>query len=100
MKEWGIDQEISTGGMLPPAQAAKSSATARKVYLLQRKKGKLGAGLGKTTGWIHRTVMKKRGVEEVSGCKVRVCGMGGTNVTARGVKRAAPADTQAHQPAI
>ena len=69
LKEWGIDTDITTGGMLPAAQVAKASATARKVYLLQRKKGKLGAGLGKTTGWIHRTVMKKRGVEELSGCK-------------------------------
>ena len=36
---------------------------ARKVYLLQRKKTKVGAGLGKTTGWIHRTTLKKNNVE-------------------------------------
>jgi 2,4-dienoyl-CoA reductase (NADPH2) len=47
---------------MPPAGAA------RKVYLLQRKAGKVGAGLGKTTGWIHRTTLKKRAVEELSGC--------------------------------
>ena len=35
---------------------------ARRVYLLQRKAGKLGATLGKTTGWIHRTALKHRGV--------------------------------------
>ena len=34
----------------------------RRVYLLQRKAGKLGADLGKTTGWIHRTALKHRGV--------------------------------------
>jgi 2,4-dienoyl-CoA reductase (NADPH2) len=40
----------------------------RKIYLLQRKTGKLGEGLGKTTGWVHRTTMKKRGVIEMDGC--------------------------------
>jgi 2,4-dienoyl-CoA reductase (NADPH2) len=34
----------------------------RKVYLLQRKAAKLGASLGKTTGWIHRTALKHRSV--------------------------------------
>ena len=79
LREWGIDQNVEHGGVLPPTATTKSTSTsttstststsARKVYLLQRKKGKIGAGLGKTTGWIHRTVMKKRGVEEMSGCK-------------------------------
>jgi 2,4-dienoyl-CoA reductase (NADPH2) len=35
----------------------------RKVYLLQRKTSKVGDGLGKTTGWIHRTSLKNRGVK-------------------------------------
>ena len=73
LKDWGIDQSIEHGGVYttpPPTKSTSPSPTsARKVYLLQRKKGKIGAGLGKTTGWIHRTVMKKRGVEEISGCK-------------------------------
>ena len=76
LKYWGIDQSVAHGGVFPPSITSKSTSTstptptaARKVYLLQRKKGKIGAGLGKTTGWIHRTVMKKRGVEEISGCK-------------------------------
>jgi 2,4-dienoyl-CoA reductase (NADPH2) len=37
------------------------------VTLLQRKETKVGAGLGKTTGWIHRTELKKRGVRMVPG---------------------------------
>ncbi len=41
--------------------------TNREIYLLQRKKGKLGAGLGKTTGWIHRVSLKKGGVNTISG---------------------------------
>ena len=34
----------------------------RRVYLLQRKAARLGATLGKTTGWIHRAALKARGV--------------------------------------
>ena len=77
LKDWGIDTDIKTGGVFPrekkdrpdkaadrskakdPSVAAKMPSedqAARKVYLLQRKKGKIGAGLGKTTGWIHRMV--------------------------------------------
>ena len=40
---------------------------AREVVLLQRKKGKLGAGLGKTTGWIHRASLKMKQVEMIDG---------------------------------
>lgn len=41
----------------------------REIYLLQRRKGKLGAGLGKTTGWIHRVSLKKGGVNAISGVR-------------------------------
>ena len=69
LKDWGIDTSISHGGLLPPSPSVTPPAgAARKVYLLQRKAGKVGAGLGKTTGWIHRTTLKKRAVEELSGC--------------------------------
>ncbi len=44
------------------AAAAAASSSPRRVYLLQRKAGKPGATLGKTTGWIHRTALKTRGV--------------------------------------
>lgn len=58
-EEWGIDRTmVSRGGLLPQRQVASP----RRVYLLQRKAGKLGAGLGKTTGWIHRTALKHRAV--------------------------------------
>ncbi len=40
---------------------------AREIYLLQRKKTKPGAGLGKTTGWIHRSVLKKNQVKMLNG---------------------------------
>mmetsp|Transcript_34326 Transcript_34326/g.49894 ORF Transcript_34326/g.49894 Transcript_34326/m.49894 type:complete len:766 (+) Transcript_34326:35-2332(+) len=70
LTEWGIDHEVSAAGGLVPKGSSKTALlqVPRKVYLLQRKEGKLGGGLGKTTGWIHRTTMKKREVEELSGC--------------------------------
>ncbi len=81
LKEWGVtDPELARGGlagiqaMVPSAAAlaaARTAATAagtvRDVYLLQRKPGKLGAGLGKTTGWIHRATLKKKNVEMIAG---------------------------------
>ena len=67
---WGIDSSIQSGGLSALSKSKESKAGEMKqVYLLQRKKGKLGASLGKTTGWIHRTTMKMRGVIEISGCE-------------------------------
>jgi len=58
-EEWGIDRTlVARGGLLPQ----RPVPSPRRVYLLQRKAGKLGAGLGRTTGWIHRTALKHRAV--------------------------------------
>ena len=62
--EWGIDIEQQHRGGLKPAHAVNPL---RKVYLLQRKKEKMGQRLGKTTGWIHRLSLKHRQVEMLSG---------------------------------
>jgi 2,4-dienoyl-CoA reductase (NADPH2) len=60
LKSWGIDESLSNrGGLSKPER----SVSQRKVYLLQRSPGKPGAKLGKTTGWIHRVTLRKRGVE-------------------------------------
>ena len=64
MAEWGVDMEYAADGGLGEVQMAKP---ARQIYLLQRKKTKLGAGLGKTTGWIHRSVLKKNNVKMLNG---------------------------------
>ena len=66
MIEWGIgDPELYRGGLLENGSSPKPAE--RKVYLLQRKAQKMGKNLGKTTGWIHRTALKMKGVEMVSG---------------------------------
>jgi len=64
--EWGVtDPALAPGGLSPlPPQV---SPPARQVTLLQRKVGKLGAGLGKTTGWIHRATLKAKQVKMLGG---------------------------------
>ncbi|MDP3227227.1 MAG: NADPH-dependent 2,4-dienoyl-CoA reductase [Acidovorax sp.] len=64
--EWGITDPADARGGLDPS-GPRVTPPARQVTLLQRKKGKLGAGLGKTTGWIHRTTLKMKDVQMVSG---------------------------------
>jgi 2,4-dienoyl-CoA reductase (NADPH2) len=64
LQEWGVaDPEEARGGLAKPQPAP----AARQVTLLQRKRGKLGAGLGKTTGWIHRSALAARGVTMLPG---------------------------------
>ncbi|MCX7132914.1 NADPH-dependent 2,4-dienoyl-CoA reductase [Aeromonas sp.] len=64
LKEWGIDKQLGErGGLITP----EIDAPERQVWLLQRKDSKVGDGLGKTTGWIHRTVLKNRKVQMLSG---------------------------------
>ncbi len=67
MKEWGVDMTFTARGGVEGVTAAPTAAP-REIYLLQRKSSKVGAGLGKTTGWIHRRGLKKRGVKMLSGC--------------------------------
>ncbi len=62
LKEWGVDQSYEERGALT---APKPHPSAREIYLLQRSKGKLGARLGKTTGWIHRSSLKKKKVKMI-----------------------------------
>ncbi|TXI71970.1 MAG: FAD-dependent oxidoreductase, partial [Dokdonella sp.] len=62
--EWGIDGEYAQRGGL---KAPIPEPTQREVWLLQRKTSKVGDGLAKTTGWIRRTLLKKRGVQMLAG---------------------------------
>jgi len=64
--EWGVGDPATTRGGLA-ATGPKPEAAARQVTLLQRKAQKLGKGLGKTTGWIHRAALAMKGVEMIGG---------------------------------
>jgi len=62
--EWGVaDPTVARGGLTKP----RPEPSPRQVYLLQRKSGKIGAGLGKTTGWVHRAALKGKQVEQLRG---------------------------------
>ncbi|MFC5337867.1 NADPH-dependent 2,4-dienoyl-CoA reductase [Leucobacter denitrificans] len=64
LEHWGVDAgHTHPGGITTPQPVTP----ARRLTMLQRKDGKLGAGLGKTTGWIHRTELARRGVEMIGG---------------------------------
>ena len=64
MAQWGVDMDYAEPGGLRLPEKKKSKRT---IYLLQRKTTKPGAGLGKTTGWIHRSSLKKNGVKMLTG---------------------------------
>ncbi|MEO1413718.1 MAG: NADPH-dependent 2,4-dienoyl-CoA reductase [Bacteroidota bacterium] len=63
LQQWGIDLEVKTaGGLAAPVLAPPQ----REIYLLKRSKGKHGANLGKTTGWIHRRSLKMHNVHMIA----------------------------------
>ena len=66
MKEWGIDMSFNSRGGIEGV-TAQPSASGREIFLLQRKTSKVGAGLGKTTGWAHRAGLLARGVNMLAG---------------------------------
>ncbi|WP_405640846.1 FAD-dependent oxidoreductase [Streptomyces sp. NBC_00019] len=75
---WGVDMDhTGPGGLAAPERPAPP----RAVHLLQRKTTKVGAGLGKTTGWIHRTELKHRGVTMVPGVRYDRIDDAGLHVT-------------------
>lgn len=63
--EWGVDLNVKNpGGLTPP----EKSENQREIFLLQRKPSKrMGAGPGKTTGWVHRLVLQRNGIKMLSG---------------------------------
>lgn len=66
LREWGVDISVRHRGGVEGV-TAEVPPPAREIWLLQRKASKVGKGLGKTTGWIHRTALKMRGVKMMSG---------------------------------
>jgi 2,4-dienoyl-CoA reductase (NADPH2) len=60
------------------------------VYLLQRKTSKVGAGLGKTTGWVHRATLQARGVEMIPGVSYEHIDDRGLHITVAGKTNSLP----------
>ena len=79
-REWGVvDPETARGGVAP--NGAQPAPSPREIYLLQRKTSKLGAGLGKTTGWIHRSSLAMKKVNMVAGASYDLIDDKGLHIT-------------------
>ncbi|MDX3077116.1 NADPH-dependent 2,4-dienoyl-CoA reductase [Streptomyces sp. MI02-7b] len=89
-RHWGVDTGYANRGGL---RAPERPAPPRTVHLLQRKTTKLGAGLGRTTGWIHRTELRHRGVTMVAGAAYDRIDDAGLHITVDGERRTLPVDT-------
>ncbi|WP_329587237.1 NADPH-dependent 2,4-dienoyl-CoA reductase [Streptomyces sp. NBC_01005] len=89
-RQWGVDTEYRDRGGL---RAPERPKTPRTVHLIQRRSGKVGAGLGKTTGWIHRTELRHRGVTTIAGASYDRIDDEGLHLTVDGEQHLLPVDT-------
>jgi 2,4-dienoyl-CoA reductase (NADPH2) len=92
LKEWGVDKDYRLRGGLEPKRP-KMPAAGRQVYLLQRKPDKMGATLGKTTGWIHRLTLKQRNVAMINGVVYEKIDDEGLHIRLKGEPRCLMVDT-------
>ena len=93
LSEWGVaDPAREPGGLSP--RGPHMARAARQITLLQRKPGKPGEGLGKTTGWIHRSTLKLHGVAMRSGVQYQAISPAGLEISdAKGGREVLPFDT-------
>ncbi|MGL5281773.1 MAG: FAD-dependent oxidoreductase, partial [Plesiomonas shigelloides] len=89
LREWGVDKEVRERGGLLPAEAPHP---VREIWLLQRKSSKVGASLGKTTGWIHRASLQKYQVNMHSGVEYQRVDDDGLHVVMDGQAHVLPVD--------
>ncbi|MFJ1784954.1 FAD-dependent oxidoreductase [Streptomyces anulatus] len=89
-RQWGVDTSYAERGGL---RAPERPESPRTVHLVQRRTTKVGAGLGKTTGWIHRTELRHRGVEMIAGASYDLIDDEGLHLTVDGERRVLPVDT-------
>ena len=82
-EQWGIDMGLRTAGGLLSERSASAGAvsTHAAIYLLQRKPGRPGASLGKTTGWAHRAALQAHGVDMRGGIAYRRIDDQGLHIT-------------------
>lgn len=88
-QEWGVDLQAQAHGGLVAAAPAKPY---RQLYLLQRKTTRVGAGLGKTSGWVHRAVLQRNGVEMLAGVEYLRIDDAGLHITVNGQPRVIEVD--------
>ena len=92
LEEWGVDRYYRMpGGLMQKRPQFLSSD--RRVHLLQRKTGKMGESLGKTTGWIHRLTLKQRNVTMINAVTYRKIDDDGLHITLKGKPQIIKVDT-------
>jgi 2,4-dienoyl-CoA reductase (NADPH2) len=84
MGEWGVDPTVRTAGGLAEAE---KTAPLRSLWLLQRKTTRPGAGLGKTSGWVHRATLVRHGVTMLAGVQYDRIDDAGLHITVGGVSK-------------
>jgi 2,4-dienoyl-CoA reductase (NADPH2) len=89
MGEWGVDPTVATGGGLA---APHPASPIRKLWLLQRKSTRPGAGLGKTSGWVHRATLVRHGVTMMAGVQYERIDDAGLHITVGGERRVLEVD--------
>lgn len=62
LKEWGIDKSLQARAGIEGVKP-EYDASPREIFMFKRSTGKFGGNLGKTTGWIHRSTLKKKNVQ-------------------------------------
>ncbi|WP_420472691.1 FAD-dependent oxidoreductase [Noviherbaspirillum sp. ST9] len=89
LDEWGVDLKAGTnGGLRKPVP----EQPVREVFLLQRKASKLGASLGKTSGWVHRATLQRKGVRMMAGVEYRKIDDKGLHITVDGKEQVLDVD--------
>ena len=91
LRTWGVDRSYQRRGALTHGVLGREKA-AREVWMLQRKTTKVGQSLGKTTGWIHRATLKKRGVHILGGVRYQEIKPGRLTITVDGCKQVLKVD--------
>lgn len=90
LREWGIDKQITQHGGLGKKSEPLVS---RKVTMLKRSNNKFGSSLGKTTGWIHKSSLADRQVEQISGVSYKSIDSNGITIEVKGKELRIPADS-------
>ncbi|WP_298609512.1 FAD-dependent oxidoreductase [uncultured Thiothrix sp.] len=91
MEKWGVDMSMQLPGCVHAE--LEPTPSERTIYLLQRKTTKVGDGLGKTTGWIHRADLKRKGVHMLSGCDYQQIDDQGLHLSINGQPQVLAVDT-------
>jgi 2,4-dienoyl-CoA reductase (NADPH2) len=88
-REWGVDLMAQSNGGLVSQEPVKAF---RQLFLLQRKTTRVGAGLGKTSGWVHRAVLQRNNVEMLAGVEYLSIDDAGLHIVVNGMARVLEVD--------